>query len=164
MIRKGQQGIEGLNEKAEKYLNKKGYLKTGKTFYENRPVMVTKNHPDLNLFNGDIGIVRPAEDNSDKMKLWFLDEKGEAKSYPPGLLTDVETVFAMTIHKSQGSEFDSVFMVMPKTEELALLTRELLYTGITRAKQSLKIQGTIEVLKTAAKARVKRASGVRDRI
>ncbi|MGB8705704.1 MAG: exodeoxyribonuclease V subunit alpha [Gillisia sp.] len=164
VIRKGQQGIEGLNEKAEKYLNKKGYLKKGKTFYENRPVMVTKNHPDLNLFNGDIGIVRPAEDNSDKMKLWFLDEKGKAKSYPPGLLTDVETVFAMTIHKSQGSEFDSVFMVMPKTEELALLTRELLYTGITRAKQSLKIQGTIEVLKAAAKARVKRASGVRDRI
>ncbi|MDT0688751.1 exodeoxyribonuclease V subunit alpha [Salegentibacter sp. F188] len=164
VIRRGQQGVEGLNEKAEKHLNRKGLLTTGKTFYKNRPVMVTKNHPDLNLFNGDVGIVRPAEDDPEKMKLWFLDEKGEAKSYPPGLLTDVETVFAMTIHKSQGSEFDSVFMVMPKTEELALLTRELLYTGITRAKQNLKIQGTIEVLKTAAKAMVKRASGVRDRI
>ena len=164
VIRKGQQGVEGLNEKAEKYLNKKGHLKTGKTFYENRPVMVTKNHPDLNLFNGDVGIVRPAEDDSEKMKLWFLDEQGKTISFPPGLLTDVETVFAMTIHKSQGSEFEQVFMVMPRSEELALLTRELLYTGITRAKQSLKIQGTIEVLKKAAEARVKRASGVRDRI
>ena len=84
--------------------------------------------------------------------------------FSPALLTDVKTVFAMTIHKSQGSEFDSVMIVMPKSEDLPLLTRELLYTGITRAKKELLVQGSEKVILKTASARVKRASGIIDRI
>jgi exodeoxyribonuclease V alpha subunit len=141
--------------------------------------MVTRNHPDLGLFNGDVGIVRKDPENPTKLKIWFLasetqsdgevtDEEKQGRvlvrGYSPALLTDVETVFAMTVHKSQGSEFEKVLLVMPKAKELPLLTRELLYTGITRAKNQLLLQGTEEVVLQAAKAQVKRASGITNRI
>lgn len=177
VIRKGKNGVEGLNTRVEKYLSKKGKIYLGQVFYKNRPVMVTRNHPDLNLFNGDVGIVRKDKVSS-KMRIWFLDEEKQLdeerkeeeiqekkiRSFSPGLLTDVETVFAMTVHKSQGSEFNKVLLVMPKSEEVPILTRELLYTGITRAKESLLIQGTHEVIKKSAETSVKRASGITNRI
>ncbi len=187
VIREGNQGVAGLNARVEKYLAKKGKINLSQVFYENRPVIVTRNHSDLNLFNGDVGIVRKDKD-SGKMRIWFLDEEKQldderkktetgtdgveskeavekkVRSFSPGLLTDVETVFAMTVHKSQGSEFEKVLLVMPKSEELPLLTRELLYTGITRAKEELKIQGTKEVILKASEGRVMRASGITNRI
>ena len=187
VIREGNQGVSGLNARVEKYLLKKRKINLSQVFYENRPVMVTRNHADLNLFNGDVGIVRKDEETG-KMKIWFLDEEKQldeerqktaagsdsseskqpqgkkVRSFSPGLLTDVDTVFAMTVHKSQGSEFEKVLLVMPKSEELPLLTRELLYTGITRAKEELIIQGTKEVLLKASEGRVMRASGITNRI
>ncbi|MBO2546022.1 exodeoxyribonuclease V subunit alpha [Salegentibacter sp. BDJ18] len=186
VIREGNQGVAGLNARVEKYLAKKGKINLSQVFYENRPVIVTRNHSDLNLFNGDVGIVR--KDKDGKMRIWFLDEEKQldderkktetgadgaeskeavdkkVRSFSPGLLTDVETVFAMTVHKSQGSEFEKVLLVMPKSEELPLLTRELLYTGITRAKEKLKIQGTKEIILKASEGRVMRASGITNRI
>lgn len=180
VIRNGKNGVAGLNARVEKYLTKKKLIDTSTDFYEFRPVMVTQNHPDLNLFNGDIGIVRK-DPEDDRTKIWFLAEDQNAekteeeqkkqeredvkvRGYSPALLTDVETVYAMTVHKSQGSEFEKVLLVMPKGTELPLLTRELLYTGITRAKSELLIQGSEEVLLTAAEAQVKRASGITNRI
>ena len=176
VLRNGKQGVAGLNVAVEKYLAKKGLINPKSEFYDHRPVMVTKNHPDLQLFNGDIGLVRKDPDDPKKMKIWFLtdeqkaDQKNPEKSraavrgYSPGLLTDVESVFAMTVHKSQGSEFDEVLLVMPKSEEVPILTRELLYTGITRAKKNLKIQGTKEVILKSAEGQVKRASGIANRL
>jgi exodeoxyribonuclease V alpha subunit len=179
VIKKGKQGVAGLNARVENYLTSKELLQTTTEFYEHRPVMVTRNHPDLGLFNGDVGIVRQDPENSTKLKIWFLasetqsdgevteeekQDKGLVRGYSPALLTDVETVFAMTVHKSQGSEFEKVLLVMPKAKELPLLTRELLYTGITRAKNQLLLQGTEEVVLQAAKAQVKRASGITNRI
>ncbi len=176
VIRKGRNGVEGLNARVENYLKNRKKITLNNVFYENRPVIVTRNHPDLNLFNGDVGLVRK-DKISGKMRIWFLDEEKELekknggedrekklRNFSPGVLTDVETVYAMTVHKSQGSEFDRVFLVMPKSEELTLLTRELLYTGITRAKNRLTLQGTEEVIKKSAGARVKRASGITKRI
>jgi len=176
VLRNGKQGVSGLNARVEKYLAGKGLINTKSEFYDHRPVIVTRNHPDLQLFNGDIGLVRKDPKDSKKMKIWFLTAEQKAdqedpektrtsiRGYSPGLLTDVETVFAMTVHKSQGSEFNKVLLIMPKSEDLPLLTRELLYTGITRAKESLIIQGTKEVIKNSAEARVKRASGINNRI
>ena len=175
VIRKGRNGVEGLNARVENYLKNRKRITLNNVFYENRPVIVTRNYPDLNLFNGDVGLVRK-DKISGNMRIWFLDEEKELekknggdrekklRSFSPGVLTDVETVYAMTVHKSQGSEFDRVFLVMPKSEELPLLTRELLYTGITRAKKELTIQGTEVVIKKSAEARVKRASGITKRI
>jgi len=179
VIKKGKQGVAGLNARVENYLTSKGLLQVTTAFYEHRPVMVTRNHPDLGLFNGDVGIVRKDPENSTKLKIWFLASETQAdgevtdeekqgrvlvRGYSPALLTDVETVYAMTVHKSQGSEFEKVLLVMPKAKELPLLTRELLYTGITRAKNQLLLQGTEEVVLQAAKAQVKRASGITNRI
>ena len=163
VIRHGNQGVAGLNAQVEKYLQKKGRIDLSHVFYENRPVMVTRNHPELNLFNGDVGIVRKDKEFG-KMKIWFINEEKNVKSYFPGLLTEVETVYAMTVHKSQGSEFNQVLLVMPKSEEVPILTRELLYTGITRAKQKLTIRGTKEVIMKASEGRVMRASGITNRI
>ncbi len=176
VLRNGKQGVSGLNARVEKYLAGKGLVNPKAEFYDHRPVIVTRNHPDLQLFNGDIGLVRKDPKDPKKVKIWFLtaeqkaDQKDPEKTrsavrgYSPGLLTDVETVFAMTVHKSQGSEFNKVLLVMPKSEEVPILTRELLYTGITRAKESLKIQGNKEVILKSAKAQVRRASGIANRL
>lgn len=171
VIKNGRNGVKGLNQRVEKYLSDQRLINRDSEFYEHRPVMVTRNHPELNLFNGDIGIVRKDPDDSEKIKIFFIKnekfEEGEMEpviGFSPALLTDVETVFAMTVHKSQGSEFESVMIVMPKSEDLPLLTRELLYTGITRAKKELLVQGSEKVILKTASARVKRASGIIDRI
>jgi exodeoxyribonuclease V alpha subunit len=176
VLRNGKQGVSGLNARVEKYLASKGLINPKFEFYDHRPVIVTRNHPDLQLFNGDIGLVRIDPKDSNKMKIWFLTAEQKAdqddpektrsavRGYSPGLLTDVETVFAMTVHKSQGSEFNKVLMVMPKSEDVPILTRELLYTGITRAKKNLTIQGNKEVILKSAKAQVRRASGIANRL
>ncbi len=176
VLRNGKQGVSGLNVRVEKYLSDKRLINPKSEFYDHRPVIVTRNYPDLQLFNGDIGLVRKDPKDSNKMKIWFLTSEQKAdqedpektrtavRGYSPGLLTDVETVFAMTVHKSQGSEFNKVLLVMPKSEDVPILTRELLYTGITRAKESLILQGTKEVIKKSAKAQVRRASGIANRL
>jgi exodeoxyribonuclease V alpha subunit len=183
VIRNGKNGVAGINARVEKYLFKRKLIQPNTEFYDFRPVMVTRNHPELNLFNGDIGIVRQDPEDEKKVKIWFLVNEQEAgmseeeekkhmrdgrgkpvRGFSPALLTDVETVYAMTVHKSQGSEFEKVMLVMPKEKELPLLTRELLYTAITRAKSELLIQGTKEVILKAAKDQVKRASGIIERI
>src|SRR5690606_23341967 len=100
-------------------------------FYEHRPVMITRNDYSQNILNGDTGIVR--KDENGVLRAWFEDGKGGLKSVLPGYIQDAETAFAMTIHKSQGSEFGQVLVLLPDAGEISLLTRELLYTAITRA-------------------------------
>ena len=135
------------------------------TFYHNRPVIITKNNYDLGLFNGDIGIVRndPA---TQKLRVYFEpEEKGKpCRSFTPASLSDCETVFAMTIHKSQGSEFEKVMVVIPNQIDNPVLTRELLYTGVTRAKSYAYIMGTEKVLKEGVLRQVVRLSGVHERL
>jgi exodeoxyribonuclease V alpha subunit len=117
---------------------------------------------DLGLLNGDTGIMR--KDASGNMKVWFEDGQGGIKSVLPAYLNYSETAFAMTIHKSQGSEFDHVMVILPEGVSNALLTRELLYTGITRAKTSITIQGEMTTIEHAVNSCVKRISGITGRI
>jgi exodeoxyribonuclease V alpha subunit len=156
-VRMGKQGVYELNKKIESYLFSQKLILPNSEFYQNRPVIVTKNYYDLKLFNGDVGIVRDD-------KVWFPDGPLRVRGISPGLIAEVETVFAMTIHKSQGSEFDKVMMVLPKSEEVAILTRELLYTGITRAKNELLIQSSKEVFQAGLSRQVRRSSGVKERL
>ncbi len=160
-VRMGKQGIYELNKRIEGYLYASGHLKGGGEFYHNRPILITQNQHDLNLFNGDIGIVRNIDGQT---KVYFLDGKDGIKAFSPAYLPDVETVFAMTIHKSQGSEFNRVLVVLPKKEEMELLTRELLYTAVTRAKEKVIIQGSKEIILEAIGKQVKRASGIQQRL
>ena len=117
----------------------------------------------MNLFNGDIGIVR--RDEAGVMRAWFEAADGSIKSVLPGFIGSVETAFAMTIHKSQGSEFSKVLILLPeKLQATKMLTRELIYTAVTRAREKVIIQGGQEVLLAAASMGIHRGSGIIGRL
>ncbi len=158
--RQGPWGVARINQLAEEALRARGLEASGDGWYAGRPVMVTRNDRRLGLYNGDVGIALPAPD-APRLRVYFEGAPGEApRAVLPSRLTAVETVFAMTVHKSQGSEFEHVAMVLPDRPG-ALLTRELLYTGITRARRALTMLGADPgVLVTASTRRIHRASGL----
>jgi len=124
-----------------------------------QPVMVTKNDYNLQLFNGDVGIILPDPDRKDTLRVFFREESGTLRDIALALLPDHETVFAMTVHKSQGSEFARVLLILPD-QDSPVLTRELLYTAITRAREKLEIWGRKEIFVSAVKRQIKRTSGL----
>lgn len=165
-VKQGPSGLYDINKKVEKFLSDEfgQYISADRPFYFNRPVMVTRNNQELGLFNGDIGIVR--YDDQRRLRVWFQSEDAETglRSFLPSYLTDCETVFAMTIHKSQGSEFDNIFVILPDQADNRLLTRELIYTGITRARTKVMIQGSEEVILSGMASSVERSSGLQLRL
>jgi exodeoxyribonuclease V alpha subunit len=161
-VREGDQGLYTLNRHIEEFLRRKGLLKHAGEFYEHRPVMITRNNYRLGLYNGDTGILR--YDEHGVLRAWFENTEGKIISVLPVYLTQIETVFAMTIHKSQGSEFDSVMVVLPVSTRSGLLTRELLYTAVTRAKIKVVIRSTPEIILDTALQQVDRGSGISDRL
>ena len=162
-VRSGRYGVNHYNNMVEEYLEKEELIIPNDSLYENQPIMVTKNDRELNLFNGDVGIIRKGDDG--KLKAYFESPDTESgyMEIPTIYLTDYVTVFAMTIHKSQGSEFENVGIVLPNDENQPLLTCELIYTAITRAKHSATIFTSKDVLINGAKKQVARASGITDR-
>ena len=159
-VREGEQGLYAINKRIESYLLRKNLIKISGDFYKNRALMVNSNDYELGLFNGDVGIVRP--DANGELKVWF-EIQGEARPFLPSSISNAETVLAMTIHKSQGSEFEKVMVILPQKEDIKILTRELLYTAITRAKSLVVIQASHEtILQTSAES-VKRGSGIMQR-
>jgi exodeoxyribonuclease V alpha subunit len=161
-LREGEFGLHAINRRIEERLQQIGLIRRPGEFYENRPIMITSNNYELGLFNGDIGLVRKNEKGV--TMAWFEDAEGNLKTVLPGYIAQAETVFAMTIHKSQGSEFNQVLLVLPEKTGVNLLTRELLYTGITRAKEKLVVQASKTVILQAASEQVKRSSGMIDRL
>ena len=172
-VKQTENGVYVINEKIQNFLkreynDKKELFNPNADLYHNQIIMVTKNQPDLKLFNGDVGIVR--RDENKKLKVFFpaisTSKENTAKylSVNPGFIEQWETVFAMTIHKSQGSEFKEVLVILPKNEDNRILTRELLYTGVTRAQNQAHIQGTLEVIKATTDRCVNRVSGIKERI
>lgn len=156
-VRQGDWGIEGMNHSIEQVLRRRGGLFPSSTHYPMRPIMVTTNDYRLQLFNGDIGV--EWQDDRGGIEAWFQMPDGTMRSFPSARLPAHETAWAMTIHKSQGSEFDRVLIVLPEYQR-EMLTRELIYTGITRAKQSVAIMAKEPSLKRAIEQRVQRASGL----
>lgn len=160
-VREGEDGVQQVNRVIEKYLHDKKLIRANGGFYENRPVILTRNYYEHGLFNGDTGIIRA--DEKGKLMAWFEDSSGQLKAVLPGYLTAAETVFAMTIHKSQGSEFDRVWVILPRAADIPILTRELLYTAVTRAKTKVYVQATADILLQTAQRFVERASGIASR-
>jgi exodeoxyribonuclease V alpha subunit len=157
-VKHGDFGVCKLNEKVEEILSKSGLIRKDEIFYENRPIMILKNDYSLKLFNGDIGIIR--SDENGIRRAWFpTTDDDTMRSFAPSLLPQHETVYAMTIHKSQGSEFDTVIMVLP-IRETPVLTRELLYTGITRTRGRIELFATEKIFKQAIASKVTRKSGL----
>ncbi len=160
-VRQGPHGVEGLNHELEKRLVAKG-LDTYRHWYHGRPVMITRNDPSLGLFNGDIGLCL-YDQGVQQLQVWFEQSDGSYRAVMPGRLPEHETVYAMTIHKSQGSEFPHVMIVLP--EQISpLLSGELLYTAITRAKTQVDIAATQPVFNYTVKQRVQRHSGLREKL
>jgi len=133
-LRRGPWGVEGLNQRIEQWLFAD---QLPALWYEGRPVMITRNDYNLGLMNGDVGIT--LKDSTGKLRVAFPSENSgdtvNIRWVSPMRLPDVETAFAITVHKSQGSEFNHVALVLPETKT-PVLTRELIYTGITRAKDN----------------------------
>jgi len=160
-VRDGEWGVAGLNEAIEKRLAASHLLRHGAEWYVGRPVMVTRNDYSTRVFNGDIGVTLPDPARAGALRVYFLE--GDAvRSVLATRLRNVETAFAMTVHKSQGSEFRHTVLALPR-ERNAVLTRELVYTGITRASEEFTlVTPGGDVLQEAIASRTHRTSGLRD--
>ncbi|EGV17068.1 exodeoxyribonuclease V subunit alpha [Thiocapsa marina] len=165
-VRRGPWGVEGLNQRIADLLHDAGLIPASSGWYLGRPVLITRNDYGLGLMNGDIGITltRPAPGERDRtLRVAFPAGDGQdgIKWILPSRLQAVETVYALTVHKSQGSEFSHAALVLPETLS-PILTRELLYTGITRARAHLTLvqPGGDQALEQAVLRRVLRASGL----
>ncbi|MDO8826121.1 exodeoxyribonuclease V subunit alpha [Methylophaga sp.] len=154
-VKQGPQSVYSVNQMMSQLLAKRGW-RTAQPFYPGRPIMITQNHYRQNLFNGDIGVVLANADG--ELQACFLFGE-ELRWLPLSRLPAHETVFAMTVHKSQGSEFDHIALLLPE-EDAAVLSRELVYTALTRARQSVQILSTQPVLKQAVQRRHQRESGL----
>ena len=165
-LRRGPWGVEGLNRRVARILQEEALIEPLGDWYAGRPVLVTHNDYELGLMNGDIGIALdlPVEAGAPPvLRVAFPagDGTGGVKWVSPSRLQGVETVFALTVHKSQGSEFTHAALVLPDTYS-PILTRELVYTGITRARAflTLALPEGRSVLDRAVQAKVQRASGL----
>ena len=156
----GKRGVEGINNRVELSLARRGFDCRSDSWYAGRPVLITTNNYSLDLYNGDIGICLPDPEEG-SVKVWFERSDGSLRSYSPYRLPRCQTVFAMTIHKSQGSEFDEVVVVLPK-EENRILSRELIYTAVTRAKKTVRIVSEQQVFEQALSRNIVRFSGLAD--
>ena len=167
-VRKGPWGVEGLNQRITAALLKARLIDSDQQWYEGRPVLMTRNDYGLGLMNGDIGIALklPERDalpgGKQVLRVAFArnDGQGGVRFVLPSRLNDVETVYAMTVHKSQGSEFAHTALILPDALN-PVLTKELIYTGITRAKDWFSlIESRSGVFEEAVKRKVKRLSGL----
>lgn len=162
-VREGEWGVEGLNTAIEQRLDGVGLIRRSSDWYTGRPVMVTRNDYATNVFNGDIGLTLPDPARPGSLRVWFL-EGDKVRSVLATRLRHVETAYAMTVHKSQGSEFAHTVLALPK-EGGAVLARELVYTGITRASREFTLLTPVPaVLGEAIGKRTHRASGLRGMI
>jgi exodeoxyribonuclease V alpha subunit len=165
-VNHGELGVDTINAGAAGLVEKKENRVADRfksEWYHGRPILITANEHSLGLFNGDVGITMVLETPDDMTcHVYFQGgSAGKLQRFSPSRLSRYQDVYAMTIHKSQGSEFDEVLLVLPE-KDTPLITRELLYTGITRAKRNLSILASESVIRNAVSRRIKRASGLRD--
>jgi len=161
-VRRGMFGVERLNRFAELVLHREGLIDPDNPFYSGRPLLITRNSYDLGLFNGDTGVVWTDPGSQDTgPSAFFSDGLGGLRRVSIHRLPEHETAYAMTVHKSQGAEFDRVHLILPE-KDTPLLTRELLYTGMTRAREQVTFWGSEELLRRAISRKSMRTSGLQD--
>jgi exodeoxyribonuclease V alpha subunit len=158
-VRQGVYGVGAVNRLVEEILRETGLIQTDADWYAGRPVMITRNDYNLKLFNGDIGVALP--DANGTLRVFFRGDGETIRPFSPLRLPEHETVYAMTVHKSQGSEFENVLLILPDRES-PVLTRELIYTALTRASGSVQLWLREEIFRAAIARRVERTSGLRD--
>ncbi len=159
--RRGPYGVSDWTSRVQAWLSAAvGSLDLDQRDYVGRPLLVTENDYELGLYNGDTGVIIEAEAEGARA---VFERGGELLRFSPLRLGAVETVYAMTVHKSQGSQFDTAAVLLPSVES-RILTRELLYTAVTRARRELILAGTEAAVRHAVARPVSRASGLRERL
>lgn len=160
--RVGPDGVEALNQQMETWLRRRLGAPPGARYFHGLPIMVRENHPASGLFNGDIGLIW--RDEAGRLMAVFPREGGEPPRWiNPARLPATEPVYAMTVHKTQGSEYRHVALLLP-SQPNRVLSRELLYTAITRARDELSVHGDAGVWRMAVENRVQRHSGLGERL
>jgi exodeoxyribonuclease V alpha subunit len=156
-LREGPSGVEGLNRLAETLFRRAGRIPQAARLYPGMPIIILRNDYALSLFNGDAGVLWP--DDRGSLQAWFEQENGTARAVGLSRLPAWQTSYAITVHKSQGSEFAEVLLILPP-EDAPVLSRELLYTGITRARNALTLTCRRETLLRVVQRRIVRHSGL----
>jgi exodeoxyribonuclease V alpha subunit len=164
--RVGPFGSDFINRLAERVLSRHRWVRpdlaaAGSPWYAGRPVLITRNDYALELFNGDIGVTLAGAVEGGGLSVFFPAAAGGTRRFSPYRLPEHETVYAMTVHKSQGSEFEHILLVLPRMDS-PILTRELLYTALTRARRTITVWGSRRVLEAAVGRRVDRTSGLQE--
>ncbi|MEO5833961.1 MAG: exodeoxyribonuclease V subunit alpha [Nakamurella sp.] len=164
--RTGPYGVEEWSRRIERWLAASRSATHQAEWYLGRPVLVTANDYLLGLYNGDTGVVvaagGPGGTTGADLRVAFR-RHGQVVTFAPSRLAGLQTVHAMTVHRSQGSQFDHVTLVLPEPDS-PLLTREMLYTALTRARGHVRLLGTEDAFREAIDRRAARASGLRERL
>jgi len=164
-VRQGPWGVEAVNLAVERILRSAGLLDAGGKRYPGRPIMILRNDYALGLFNGDTGILMASPEGEGAagrdLNAYFRDDRGAVRKIDPLRLPEHETVFATTVHKSQGSECERILFLMPDRDS-PLLTRELVYTALTRARREVEVWAREEILSGAISRKIDRRSGLAD--
>jgi exodeoxyribonuclease V alpha subunit len=162
-LREGPFGVGQLNSVIEQALHRRGLISDPSHNYAGKPILITQNDYQARLYNGDVGIflADPAEADSDRLWAWFAGQDKELRRLSPARLPEYEPAYAMTVHKAQGSEFDRVLLILPDRDS-PVLSRELVYTGITRASKRVDIWFNPDVFRAAVRRQAIRRSGLRE--
>ena len=157
----GPSGVDQVNEIIESEVKRRCAIAPETEFYSGKPLMMTQNVYQYDIYNGDIGILWP--DEEDQLRLWFASDQGEYRALSLSQLPAATCAYAMTVHKSQGSEFNHVLFLLP-AHETPVCTRELFYTAITRAAQSVEIWGSEASIASTIAQKTQRSSGLMQRL
>lgn len=156
-LREGPFGVSGVNAVIERALHRRGLIRGQAAHYPGRPLLIGSNDYALGLFNGDLGLLLP--DPAGALRAWFAGPDGTPRALAPSRLPAHESAYALTVHKSQGSEFTRVLLILPP-QPSPLLTRELIYTALTRAREGVTVWGSEATLAAAIGRRLERDSGL----
>lgn len=157
----GPAGVDTINGHIEAYLKKQSGLIVNTEYYAGKPLMMTSNVYQYDIHNGDIGIIWP--DPQGQLKIWFEQGREAYRCLSLSQLPQHKTAYAMTVHKSQGSEFNRVILILPY-QQTAVSTRELFYTGITRASASVEIWASEAMIESTIEQKTQRVSGLMERL
>ena len=162
-VKEGKYGVRHYNALIEEHLGFNAKKQYGQGFYDKQAIMITYNDYTLGLFNGDTGIIRK-DKATGNFYFYYFDEKKQLQKIPAASIGNFETAYAITVHKSQGSEYENVLLVMPEDPGIKILTRELVYTAVTRASHNVVIMSSGTTLISSIMRQMERISGIKERI
>ncbi len=160
-LREGPFGVKAINLMLERIFREQKFVRREGRWYQGRPILINRNDYNLGLYNGDIGVALADPEARGELRAFFPAPEGKVRKFHPLRLAEHETSYALTVHKSQGSEFERVLLILPDRDS-PVLTRELIYTGLTRARDGVQVWGQEKVFHDAVSRRTVRMSGLRD--